>query len=534
MKTLFKFDLKRVFQVLSLATILFGVTDISWAANPETFSAPQTVPYQPVNPILTILTPSMYGAKCDSATDDSVALQNMENAAGLTPGAEIKYPGGQTCLWQTTIIPAPVKHSGSGQDVSVLNYQGTGWAFSLKLPNGTAAVQGPQFSDFTLDSEHGTSATNSGCFQFNSPLNGFTDDASSQEYMFQARVERVTCVMNATSTGGVGVQTSKVFDGVFDSNHIEYGTTGISTYGSDAVEASNNALYYADMQEILCTGENTFGNYDRFDHNDMPSVQDATPNGFVNTSCRTDYITENHLENDSSTIPQAILITGGINHTIRDNNVDGAYTNWLTVNAILNVLVLENNVSVAGTEYSANFNSGTGTPYYYNGAGVRQLIRAWGNQDLDVGIPFNSVAGNVSTPVATLPVSATGQTVWVFNPNLVGLSDIGYGQTVNVLNQTWILPGSGSNDTLTFAGPTPPASAMDIYVCGYYTGANAQTIKINDGTSNGTVTLPTTATYNICQVAISNDTNTPTGFTAENTTATAGTAHIAQIIAVVH
>lgn len=474
-----------------------------------------------------VLSPKMFGAKCDGSTDDSTAMQNTENAAGAS-GYAIQYPSA-TCKFATGItMGIGVVHTGVGQNNSVLDYTGTGWAFKLNLPNGTSQIVGPSFADLQIATPNVTSG--GGAIQYNNPSNGFTNDSSSQEYLFTPSVRRVL-LGGPQTVGTFGIQCSKCFDASFNNNYIIAYGTAIDWEGSDVSEASSNAIYNPVTQAILANQHSSFGNQLLISHNDIPNLTAGSGGVDLNINYRSAYIEYNHMEQDNGSTAASIALTCGTasNYDIHDNNVtlvSSVTPNWLTVSGTCLLLsIFNNNTNASAAPPPALFNSGSGALYWYSST-ARQYIYAEGNIDNDAGIPYNSPNGNAIIPPA--PLNISGTTLWNCTPNTSCVTAADYGTLLYVKNNAFVLPVLTTNPrNVDFQGPTTLPGGVDVWVCGY--GAvNGQVITALDGNTAPTQALTTS---NACYEMFTNDSPSSSSiilYNADNTRN--GNAFITQVI----
>lgn len=481
------------------------------------------------NPQLNV---KFFGAKCDGSTDDSTALQNAENAAVTLSGA-VTYPGGQCNFASTITLGAGVQHRGLGMGQTTLYYTGTSNAMKRQNPNGTQIIQAPSFFDFTLSTPNLTGTTVA--LQLNSIAGGFTDDSSTQQYMFQPIIQRV--LFQGPNSAGIAFQCSKCFDLLFANNNVQYYATAVDVEGSDVADISDNALFYASTEEVLAVAHNTFGNNLKVAHNDMPGVISGGT-AYIKADYRSAWIEDNHLEDDSNSVTTMIEATGssGAVYSIHDNVIDTTTSQtpcWFSSNGGFTILSIKNNLENAGpSPPPACFGSGSGALYWYN-IFYRQLIDASANLDYNAGFPFVSAPESLNVPAAVFPITGIGSVVWDFTPNLAGLTNGDAGTTIYVNHNAWVVPpsSSGAVSQVDFQGATTLPSGVDVWVCGY-AGTNGQGFQVLDGNTVQDFTMTTT---NTCQKVFANDTFSASQFLLKNyDTTTNSNVYITEVKILLH
>lgn len=458
------------------------------------------------------ISPLAFGAKCDGVTDDAVALQATENAAG-TLHVGIVYPSannqGQSLLCKTlsVLTPSPgVDHfcqmgmnSGdSGTFVSngrcgvVYLGPGTGAAvWELNNANGTSGIQAPTWHDMYI-----TSTT--GCIKLNDPNNGFTDDNTSQNYMLYPRADRVVCAAN-----GIGFYCAKCFYGTIRDGQWSggngIGLPSIRFEGSDINVIEHNQLPQFTALNIDIIGRNTFGNGNVIKDNFLECSTGLSFIACIQTSGRSTYIKDNNIEcqNVVTHATGAIRIVSPALATYIDGNVL-ACTNPSGVNAGLSVetdtpFVQFTNNTIAGAAFpSANFN-GNSSILLYPSSIQTQLVH-FGNTN-EGGFPFttypNFPEADGSSPnllFTTSPGAAN------YNVNIGGSA---YAASVRISGGAYQLPaaGGGGNSLVFNSVPAAFKGTLNICIKASSTTASQQVklVSSDGGTPIDTGTFTVTA-----------------------------------------
>lgn len=399
------------------------------------------------------LSPVMFGAVCNNSADDHAALQSTENAAHNL-GLAIAYPATNLCRTSVPITPGiGVDHfcpagmnygdSNSGVSKRCGVYGGVGsanYTFDLALPRGISSVQGPTFHDMYITSS-------GGCLRLNNPNNGFTDDATSQDYMAFARVIRVDCSNNL-----IGFQMSKCINCEVRDSMVNGTRIAIDMEGDENAVVDHNFIGNTTDLPIKLASHNTFGNNDIVTNNQIncPSA-DAAGIACLYTSARSARIERNYMECQGSyaVLPQAVKVDAGtINADFENNVIDcGPHfaSHGLTLAGVPYVFTWRNNTS-SGTPYaSASFNGGTGIQYWHNQPyNVAQVYHS-GNSN-EGGFPFSSYNNfpEINTNAArNLAYYSPGSSTYI-----VGFSN--YGASVLANGGAWQQPAAANGNMLDF------------------------------------------------------------------------------------
>lgn len=444
-----------------------------------------------------VISPLMFGAKCDNSTNDAVALQATEDAAAALH-ASIIYPAinqqglSRICRTLTTLVPrsgvdhfcqAGMNSGDSGAYVSpyqcgvTYNGVGTGWVWEMNNPNGIEQIQAPTWHDMYMTST-------GGCIKLNDPAHGFTDDPTSQQFMLYPRADRVTCVANT-----IGLYCGKCFYGTFEDGVWSAGSTpgvAVRFQGTDISTIRHNNFLSASSLPIDIIGVGTFGNNDVVSENFIACpTNDATGLGCIRTSARSTYILSNSIECSGSTAAMAgaIRIVSPALTTIIDNNTlsctNTQVLGGLSVETDSPFIRFTENI-ILGTVYpSARFNSGTGIALFPSS--IQTQLVHYGNSN-EGGFPFTSEPGfpevggqGAGTLFSTWPGNQT------YNVNISGSA---YAPSVRVKNGAYQLPAAGGGGNVLNFNAVPSAfiGTLDICIKASSPTAAQQVILVtNDG-----------------------------------------------------
>lgn len=341
-------------------------------------------------------------------------------SAAIALGGEIYFPKGDYHFQNTVTMAPGVIFTGAGQGNTQFFTGGTTWGFELLNPNGTQHIEAPKFKNMTI--QVATTAGNG--IRWNSITGGFTDDGSSQQYMFRPRLEGVSFNLD-TATPGIAVQMNKCFDYWIQGCGFTGFNYPIDFEGSDIGTFINNRTDGTKIYEVLANSHGTFGS-DLFirenDFND-PGANNAA-GGFVNSTYRSLGIYDNHMETDTATVrTNLISISGGESFMtkIKGNRIDNvlAPTNWLNVaGSTNNYLVSVHDNVTAGAPATMGSVSFSGQNYF-NNSGGRCLVTHSGNGNGETNFPMDSsVSYYTFNPVYIALVTASSAGVSFANSTI--------------------------------------------------------------------------------------------------------------------
>lgn len=423
------------------------------------------------------------GAKGDNTTDDTAAIQNLENAA-FTNSVIAFYPTGIFRLFSTITMAQGVRHQGIGtrvagtapiSEINGISVSSSTYCYDLELPNGVANIEAPKFDNIYFNN-----CTNA--IRYNNPANGFTDDSSSQEPFVHPDI--TNSLFTGQGTTGIAIQISKSSEGTFSNNAIVGGAydTLLDLEGVDNEVVKHNTFGGGQTQQVLLNSHTTFGNdLVMNDVNQFTSV--ATGGVYITDGYRSSVIESNFFET-AGTNPCLVNYTGGYQAVLRNNDLSiSGVTNWLcftdasngtTGSGYTNIDVENNGAdgSVSGGIVPI-FNGSAGIAYFSGSAGSRRIIRHGGNFQAngDAGWPMNSVASSTDS-IPLMPSTAA-----LYDCNSDGLDNTALGLTVLCRNGAFQLTTSGSSNYLEFLNRNLPApiGTYDEWV--YATSASGATIN---------------------------------------------------------
>jgi hypothetical protein len=347
---------------------------------------------------------TMCGAWWDGTHDDAEAVSRaVQLAAGLRVTLSLPGGTGKVCSSVRSARGVILRGQGMGNTggdpaPSPTVVDGScmkgGWVFDYVTPNGTASVEAPKYYDFEILTANNNQP--GGCIRWNRPDGGFTDNASSQNYMMHPHAERIYC--NQQTRLQIGLECSKCFDGDFSQNSISNGKYGIVLEGSDVMCigcAGPNRIAYTTDSLIRLVSHGTFGNMDRIVGNEIlyPSDIHQRYDSFIYDGARSSTIEGNHIEGLVSNGLSAIHVAGGFTHAIVNNDVDVALSvnhpipHWLIAEGPFVNFRATNNGCAGCVLGPALF---TNKGNMYNPI-VPQIITHGGNAaNADSGFPYNS------------------------------------------------------------------------------------------------------------------------------------------------
>lgn len=444
-----------------------------------------------------------FGVKPDGTTNNATQLQATLNAAHTTTNwvhiDGIAGSGSGDCTnrinFGTTLsVPEGEIVEGDGQGTAgsgiwgntCLNFTNTaGWALetlSVQSGIGTTPFESPKFRDFALYTTSSTSA--GGCIRINTIAGGFTDDASSQQYVVHPEVRNVLCYMGfITNNGQIGFQCSKCFEGTLFHSDFYNGLTGIDLEGSDNMSVDGGFRVTNTYGPLIkLQSHNTFGNNDTIQNGQLLLIADTgagqTVDSMLLDTARSSTISNLFFEAAApagGAITSVIHLNGGFSAGIHDNNIGTTSPpRWLTVDGIYTNITAINNGSSGGIISRAVFNNGN---YFFNGSGLQQNIVHFGNTlNADFGWPFNSKA------VEDIPY--TSNVVNIFTPSYQGLSYLAQGTTEIPADNKWQFPLTGSLQYLDWRGSVQGAArtgTFDTQIFAYQPGGGTAACTITDG-----------------------------------------------------
>lgn len=411
------------------------------------------------------------GAAGNGITNDTTAIQNLENAAGAL-GVTAFYPQGQFELRSPGITMVPgVVHVGQGygyngsppiSHIHASGFASTAWCYSLQNPNGTAPIEAPKFYSLWLDG-----CTNG--IQYNTIAGGFTNDATTQEPFYRPWVIGVE--ITGTGTTGIGIQFNKTLIGRMEESAILGGGFNIlvDLEGSDHFILHHNDLGGGQAEILLANAHNTFGSnllvngQNRFE-------QPASGANYIVDNYESAVFDDNYFEGPG-TNPCAFQVNGGFSVTISNNNINSGLTNWLCVNDTSNGVTGSGLVTInafsnwgagAVTGQQVTFNSNTGIAYFANNSGARRKINHLGNFEYlgDDPWPMNSIGSSVDGFIWGQKVLAS------YSCNTDGLQLTGFGPSVICNRGDFVLTSTGSGNALNFTNTDRPnpAGTVDLWI----------------------------------------------------------------------
>ena len=420
-----------------------------------------------------------FGADSTGVADSTTAIQ-----AAITAADKVYFPVGSYKITATINLHQYSYLYGDGIDATSINSTATGFTFELLNANGTTEINAPKFFDLSIYT------TNSG-IRLNSKTGGFTNDASSQEYMMRPVVER--CLIQNSTFTGTGIQWNKCFNGVIINSKITNFAYGIDFLGCDINLISNNRIGEAATNNIKLVSVNTFGSQTLISHNDILN-SNTTPTALISTSDTDVLIKDNYLEGyPASAIPTTILINGGNYATIENNRIEfqtATATNWLTVSANLFNIWVANNTN-SGTGWGAAlFNSGNGSLFYRNVFHRQYIYHA--NNSSEAGFPFCSTADQSQI--------LGYKSIWQMSPSVFSLTNSDNGANIVIKNNAFVIPPVSATTPISFHNPNITVTgSVNAVVLAFSDTAGQilqfQTLSGNTIVGSSNLTLTTTPTW---------------------------------------
>lgn len=453
-----------------------------------------------------------FGVKADGATDNTLILQAVEDAANAL-ALDIHYP------WQPNIrvvtdtltTYSGVAHSGDG--INMLTFsQGvtTGLTGSVIYCNSNSAIPvfkyqastgvvtalpAPQWRDMNVHSNGG------GGIQLNSSTGGFTDNLSSQAAQINVVIENVG--FNLNNGANAAIELYKCADSLVTGCFINAGSYSVFLEGSDNIQISRNVCENAGQYAVYAIAASTFGNMLWIRDNAFNALS-ATASGSIFSSYRSAYIEDNFLEPNLTLSLGVIVLDGGFNAHVTGNEISflASTPNWLVVNGTWANLKIDGNFSGGANIPPAIFNSGAGHKAYFNSV-VQVNITGNGTVGGSAGIPFLLQPRSQQEAWDQPPVS--GQPYWSFGPNISVLD----GSAGSYYSSVMIAPGcfytlpamSGTGSQIGWTAPfNNITDTVDVWVFAY-ASVSGQTLSIVFAGTTYTEAITATSNPNWFKVA---------------------------------
>jgi len=417
-----------------------------------------------------------FGAYFDypSNNDDGPKWTNAFTAANAN-GYSLTAPGGISNIGTTITMAPGVIVKGIGQGISgvipssdksgsviigqLLSGTFPSVCFKLQNANSTAQVKGPELHDMQIQC-----GLSSYAVQYNSIAGGFTDDNTTQAYMFRPVIDHVLFGGTTVAT----IQMSKCFDAAIDGVEIQGGAIGIDLEGCDGPHIGRKEM----VRIVGTTGHmvhlqtrSTFGNYNYVDNVEFLHPQ-AGVGAYIWSSARSAFITKNFFEGANAIACGIDIETGALNVTISDNNFTASPTNWLCVNEQLYTLTVTGNGGAASLSGGALFNAGAGSRYYVNGT-TAAIITHFGNGG-EGGFPFNSTSSQILDYKVVTNAS----------PNVINaIGTGGYASSVVVKDGSFQLPNAAGAIYFDQSVGSPIVGTIDM--CVFVKKATAGNFKVD-------------------------------------------------------
>ncbi len=413
------------------------------------------------------------------ANDPTKALAAL-NAGGVVHiGVGTYIPSGQ-------LIPKEgVEIIGTNPQLSIIDASAlTGFAIAYVTGNGLTERQAPSFKRFQLISHNG--------IQLNDPTHGFTNDASTQEYMMRPVIE--DCILTAGDTSGIGIQISKGFDGSIRHNKISGFAIPIDLHGSDINAIRDNRLLGWGTYGISLNGSgsityNTFGSQSEIAHNEFLSPVSGSL-AYIYSKDLHPRIYDNYLESQGHTTTAGMWLVSGYDAFIRDNRIEipaADVANWLRVDSQFASIDAQNNTT-QGPAAGPPLFPAAGYRYLYSNS-HRAIVKYSGN-DAEGGAYPNAFPFNSKPDYA-----ATDKQAFVWTPDLPGL-DYSYNYNGSMLingGAAIIPPLAGTGSIIQITTGAVGTINVSLIAKGSAAGQvlNWQLSNGSTGIASGSVTLTT-------------------------------------------
>ncbi len=340
------------------------------------------------------------------SANDTVNIQraiDTDNIAILSWG---NYNIGQIVLKQGSVI------IGSGINNTIINSTGE-FAFVYETFSNVV-VQGISISGLTINASNGGIRINSTTRDVSD-----SDTANPQSYVMRCVFREL--LINAVSDG---IQMTKSFDSRIYNCNILNANRGVHLYGCDICTIRDNR-FSSNAVSVSLEGTGTFGSQCVVDHNDMLNSSQF----FITTSDRQPVIKENYFEDTDGSISHCIYVGSCISCKIIDNRFEISNNSWYYAYIPVNAMSVDiyGNTSQSGINIGRGFDFPAGYKYYWFSYFYYHTMLNIHHNPINNGIPyFNKENDNSDN--------------WLFSPSHFGLSDLDYGKTVEVYNNSFRIP----------------------------------------------------------------------------------------------
>ena len=346
-----------------------------------------------------------YGAVANDVSKGAVNVAAFN--AAIVANGRVYIPSGTYTLNATVNLGIGTIVYGDGMGNTILTSTATGYAICYPYVLDNAEVEAPKLYDFTLN------ATNGG-IQLNDIAQPIADSPPSQQYLMRFRLINLLI-----TSGAVGFEIAKGFDGIVEGCKFANCTYGIRSLGTDISTIRENRFVLCSVNAIKVDSTGTFGSQMWIVHNDilvMSGTLGSPSDAFISSSDQHVTIENNYFESQSNYSDACIRIKEGtFDYRILNNRVEcnaTQCTNWLVVEALsaISASVIDNSyISVLWGD--ALYNSGNGIFVYGTNAFNQTQLRHWGNHQ-ETGFPFNT-ALDTSNFVNQGPIAA------ILSPNAI-------------------------------------------------------------------------------------------------------------------
>lgn len=256
----------KIAQIASVILLALTASAIAQSYNPSTLTAPAAVVQAKPYPTLAVITPQMYGAKCDGATNDRTAFYNA-NAASESSGYQLLIQKGTgACVIGTNLTLSVTPMFAYGATLSISNsitvtfsagihaspakqiFTGAG---SAVFSNGPSTLVYPEWWGATNSGGSGAATTNKTAIQAaaDALTSGGTVKLSSGAggyYLACASADAVTVTNSFVNFYGDGDQNTRLRP---------------ATNCGHALLVYNVVGQSGNVRDILFIGDNLAGNY---------------------------------------------------------------------------------------------------------------------------------------------------------------------------------------------------------------------------------------------------------------------------------